>query len=84
MPAIPEPSPKARASMRPVEMPMAEAMRRFWVTARMRSPKGVARSTSCKATKTRIVNTTIHMRPLVMSRPPRRNEPAMKAGAETD
>ena len=28
-PAIPDPSPKASMSMRPVEMPMAEAMRRF-------------------------------------------------------
>ncbi len=30
--------------MRPVEMPMAEAMRRFCVTARILSPKGVALS----------------------------------------
>ena len=62
---------------------MAEAMRRFCVTARMRRPKGVARSTSCRAAKTASVNTTIHMRPEVISRPPMWNDPAMKAGAET-
>ena len=83
MPAMPEPSPKASASIRPVEMPMAAAMRRFCVTARMRRPKGVARSRSCSATKTRIVKMMIHSRPLVISRPPRRNDPAMKDGAPT-
>ena len=62
---------------------MAEAMRRFCVTARMRSPKGVARSTAWSAAKTARVNTTIHRRPLVISSPPRWNEPVMKAGAET-
>ena len=42
MPAMPEPSPKVSASTRPVRMPMAAAMRRFCVTARICRPSGAA------------------------------------------
>ena len=83
MPAMPEPSPKASMSMRPVEMPIAAAMRRFCVTARMRRPNDVARSTNCSATKTTIASTMIHSRLVVISRPPSWNAPDMKAGALT-
>ena len=38
---MPEPSAKVSASMRPVLMAMALAMRRFWVTARICRPSAV-------------------------------------------
>jgi hypothetical protein len=38
---MPEPSPKVSASTHGVRMPMAEAMRRFCVTARICRPIGV-------------------------------------------
>ena len=41
MPAMPEPRPKVSASIHGVRMPMALAMARFWVTARICRPKGV-------------------------------------------
>ncbi len=69
--------------MRPAEIPIAEAMRRFCVTARIRRPKGVARRTSCSAMKTMTVNKMIHMRPAVISRPPSAKDPDMKGGAAT-
>ena len=55
-------------------------MRRFCVTARMRRPNGVARSTSCSAKNTRIDSAMIHMRPEPIERPPSWNEPDMKCG----
>ena len=70
-------------SIRPVEMPMAEAMRRFWVTARILSPNEVARSTNCNATKTRIASAMIQSRPDVIERPPTSTAPDMKSGAVT-
>ena len=46
MPAMPEPRPKVSASTQGVRMPMAEAMARFWVTARICRPKVVKRRTT--------------------------------------
>ena len=69
--------------MRPVEMPIAAAMRRFCVTARMRRPNDVARSSNCSAAKTTMASTMIHSRPVVICRPPTLIEPDMKAGALT-
>jgi hypothetical protein len=40
MPAMPEPSAKVIMSIQGVRMPMAAAMRRFWVTARICQPEG--------------------------------------------
>ena len=64
-------------------MPMADAICRFCVTARMRSPKGVSRSSACNAPKTASEKTMIHMRPCVMDRPPSWSGPDMKPGAPT-
>ena len=78
---MPEPRPKANMSMRPVETPIAAAMRRFWVTARIRSPNGVTRNANCSATNTRIASAMIHSRPVVIERPPISTPPDMNFGA---
>ena len=59
MPAMPDPSPKVSASMRAVRMPMAAAMARFCVTARISRPSRVRRSMPSKATKTASVKQMI-------------------------
>ena len=52
MPATPEPSPNVSASIHGVRMPIAAAISRFCVTARMRSPSGVKRSAAISAAST--------------------------------
>ena len=49
MPAMPEPSPKVSASMRAVRMPIAAAIARFCVTARISRPSRVKRSSASSA-----------------------------------
>ncbi len=61
-PAMPEPSPKVSASTRPVRMPMAPAMRRFCVTARMDKPSDVLRRTNAMAPMTSRLKTMMAMR----------------------
>jgi len=51
------------ASTHGVRMPITEAIRRFCVTARICSPKGVKRMASISAAKTTSAKTTIHSRP---------------------
>ena len=61
-PAMPDPSPKASASVRPVGTPMHEAMRRFWVTARTCRPRRVRTSRNATTASTAIEKPTIAMR----------------------
>jgi len=74
---MPEPRPKVKASIQGVRMPMAAAMRRFWVTARVFRPKEVALRIRLRATKTASANTTIQSRPQVIERPKRSKAPDM-------
>ena len=69
--------------MRPVEMPIAAAIRRFCVTARIRRPNDVARRAICRATKTAIASAMIQRRLVVICRPAQSNAPDMKAGCQT-
>ena len=75
MPAMPEPRPKVSASTRAVRMPMAAAMSRFCVTARMCRPKVVLRSTSARAPSTTKQKTRMTMRFQVMVMPPMNSKP---------
>ncbi len=52
MPATPEPRPKVSASIHGVRMPIAAAMRRFCVTARIDRPSEVKRSAAISAAST--------------------------------
>ena len=69
MPAMPEPRPKVIASTQLVRMPMAAAMRRFWVTARISSPKRVMRMTASRAANTTRQKMTMTRRLSVMAKP---------------
>ena len=51
------------ASIQGVRMPMAAAMRRFWVTARIFKPNGVSLIAARSARKTASANRMIHSRP---------------------
>jgi len=62
MPAMPEPRPNVNASIRAVRMPIAAAMARFCVTARISRPGLVKRSMPSSATNTASVKQMIHSR----------------------
>jgi len=59
---MPEPSPKVSASTRLVRIPIEAAMGRFWVTARISSPKRVKRSNASSAINTASAKQIIHKR----------------------
>ena len=84
MPAMPEPRPKVMASTQLVRMPMAAAMRRFWVTARISRPKRVRRMTASRAANTTRQKMMITSRLSVMVKPPPSStEPLIQEGVET-
>ena len=80
---MPEPRPKVSASTQGVRMPMALAMARFWVTARICRPKRVKRSTTSSRTNTAAAKTMIHMRLLVIVRLPKLKAPDIHDGLPT-
>ncbi len=57
MPATPDPRPKVSASIQGVRMPIAAAICRFCVTARIASPSEVKRNAAISAATTRNANT---------------------------
>ena len=83
MPAMPEPRPKVSASIFGVRMPIEEAMRRFWVTARICKPQRVRLRMRRRAMNTAIEKAKIHSRLAVMFNSPTLKLPDIQPGLAT-
>ena len=83
MPAMPEPSAKVIASIHGVRMPIAAAIRRFCVTARMRRPSDVRLSANSSPENTTSAKTMIQSRFQVTCIIPTLKAPDIQSGLPT-